>query len=58
MLSKFWNILSLIMLDNFVMENSVDPDQLVSEKPADLELHSFSKQNISRFRMIRPEFFQ
>ena len=62
MLSKFWNIISLVMLDNFVftsrMENSVDADQLVSEKPADLELLSlFQNRILSRFRTIRPEFF-
>ena len=26
------------------MENSVDPDQLASEKPADLDLHCFQKK--------------
>ena len=33
------------------MENSVDPDQL-AQKPADLDLHCFRKQNILRFSMI------
>ena len=32
------------------MENSVDPDQLASQKPADLDLHSF--QNIIRSQLI------
>ena len=30
----------------------MDPDQLASEKPADLDLH-FSKQDIPKFSMLR-----
>ena len=30
----------------------MDPDQLASEKPADLDLHCFQKQDISRLSMI------
>ena len=33
-------------------ENIVDPDQLASEKPADLDLH-FSQQDLSRFSGTR-----
>ena len=33
------------------MENSVDPDQLASEKPADLDQHCF-KIRINRFKKI------
>ena len=33
--------LSMLNLDISNFENSVDPDQLASEKPADLDLHCF-----------------
>ena len=36
------------------VKNSVDPDQLASEKPADLNLHCF-KHDISRFNMVRKD---
>ena len=33
------------------MKNIVDPDQLASKKPADLDLHCFQNWIISGFRM-------
>ena len=33
--------------------NSVDHDQLASEKPADLGLHCFKKQGISGLSMVK-----
>ena len=30
----------------------MDPDQMASEKPADLDLHCFPKQNIYGFNMV------
>ena len=40
------------------MENSIDPDQLASYKPADLDLYCFQKKNIhvSEFGMVRVKF--
>ena len=35
------------------MKNSVDPDQLASEKPADLDLHCFPTEYISMLSMLR-----
>ena len=35
------------------MSNSVDPDQLASQKPADLDLHCFQKQDISWLIAVR-----
>ena len=39
----------------FTVENNVDPDQLASEKPADLDLHCFQNMFIviSRLSMTR-----
>ena len=31
----------------------MDPDQLVSEKPADLDLHRSSKKDVFMFSMVR-----
>ena len=31
------------------MANSVDPDQLASEKPTDLDIHCLQRQGISGF---------
>ena len=31
----------MLNMDIFSFKNSVDPDQLASEKPADLDLHCF-----------------
>ena len=36
----------------------MDPDQLASEKPADLNLRCFVKQNISQFSMVRDNVIQ
>ena len=35
------------------MVNSVHPDQLASEKPADLDAHCFRLHDVSRLSMIR-----
>ena len=35
------------------MTNSVDPDQLASKKPTDLELHCLQRQDISGFSRTR-----
>ena len=35
------------------VEDSVDPDQLASQKPADLDLHCFQKQDISGLSWTR-----
>ena len=35
------------------MANSIDPDQLASEKPTDLDLHCLQRQCISRFSKTR-----
>ena len=35
------------------MANSVDPDQLASQKPTDLDLHCLQKQGISGFSRTR-----
>ena len=32
----------------YLMPNSVDPDQLASSKPTDLDLHCLQRQGISR----------
>ena len=34
-------------------QNSADPDQLASEKPADLELHCFKKLDISGVNILK-----
>ena len=34
------------------VENSVDPDQLASEKQADQDLHSFKNEYLSRLSMV------
>ena len=36
-----WFTNTMLSLDVFYLENSVDPDQLASEKPADQDLHCF-----------------
>ena len=36
----------------------MDPDQLASEKPADLDLHCFSKHDRFRFSMGRVNVFK
>ena len=35
-----------------ILKNSLDPDQLASQKPADLDLPFSSKQDISGFSMV------
>ena len=35
-------ILNMLILDVSCYENNVDPDQLASQKPADLDLHCLS----------------
>ena len=35
------------------MANSVDPDQLASKKPTDLDLHCLQRQSTSGFSMTR-----
>ena len=35
------------------MANGADPDQLVFQKPTDLDLHCLQRQRISRFSMTR-----
>ena len=35
------------------MANSVDPDQLASKKPTDLDLHCLQRQGISEFSRTR-----
>ena len=35
------------------VENSVDPDQLASEKPADLDLHCLQRKGISGVSMLK-----
>ena len=34
----------------------MDPDQLASQKPSDLDLHCFSKLDITRFSMLVVSF--
>ena len=40
-----------------IMENSVDPDQLASQKPADLDLPCFQKMDMFGFSMLRINVF-
>ena len=43
--SCYWHVTSRV-------EISEDPDQLASQKPADLDLHCFRKKDISKFSMM------
>ena len=45
-------LLKLFQLYAYVGEKSVDPDQLASQKPADLDLHIFQNGNVSKFGKV------